>query len=328
MHPIPTGSGALKSGHPRRHGVDMTRERWTDADIPDVAGRVFIVTGANSGLGLATSHALAQHGGHVILAVRDRAKGERAAAGIAAVAPGARVEVRTLDLADLDAVRRFADALHADHDRLDVLVNNAGIMAPPRTLSPQGNEIQMAVNHLGHFALTGLLLDLLAAGSDARIVTVSSVNHRHARIRWDDLTGERGYGSMRYYNASKLANAIFGWELHRRLSASGSPVRSVLAHPGYSATKLQTQPTTRLWMVLLASVGNVVLGQRAERGAWPQLYAATEPGVAAGAFIGPGGPGELRGYPRPVRLAAAATDPENGRRLWEYSEEATGVKYL
>ncbi|MFI1974813.1 oxidoreductase [Streptomyces wedmorensis] len=304
------------------------KQRWTADLIPDQTGRVFVVTGANSGLGLATTRALAGRGAHVVLAVRDEEKGRAAAAGLAAdgVEPGL-LDVRRLDLADLDSVRAFADRMRAEHPRLDVLVNNAGVMAPPRTLSPQGHELQFAVNHLGHFALTGLLLDLLAAGRDPRVVTVSSINHRQGSLRFDDLAGERGYAPMAFYNQSKFANAVFGRELHRRLVATRSPVRAVLAHPGYTATNLQTKDTGGLARLVLGYVGNPLLAQRPERGALPQLYAATAPDVTGGDFVGPDGPAELRGTPTRVRLSAPAADPETGRRLWELSEDLTEVRY-
>ncbi|MGW6417627.1 oxidoreductase [Streptomyces sp. NPDC055055] len=303
------------------------KQRRTAGPIPDQTGRVFVVTGANSGLGLATTRALARGGGRVVLAVRDERRGREAADGLAAdgVDPGL-LDVRRLDLADLDSVRAFADGIRTDHPRLDVLVNNAGLMAPPRTLSPQGHELQFAVNHLGHFALTGLLLDLLAAGRDPRVVTVSSINHRQGSLRFDDLTGERGYAPMAFYNQSKFANAVFGQELHRRLTAAGSPVRAVLAHPGYTATSLQTKDTSGLARLVFGRIGNPLLAQRPERGALPQLYAATDPSVESGEFIGPDGLGELRGAPARVRLSAAAADPGTGRRLWELSERLTGVR--
>ncbi|MFE2012421.1 oxidoreductase [Streptomyces sp. NPDC059491] len=303
------------------------KQRRTAGPIPDQTGRVFVVTGANSGLGLATTRALARGGGRVVLAVRDERRGREAADGLAAdgVDPGL-LDVRRLDLADLDSVRAFADGIRTDHPRLDVLVNNAGLMAPPRTLSPQGHELQFAVNHLGHFALTGLLLDLLAAGRDPRVVTVSSINHRQGTLRFDDLTGERGYAPMAFYNQSKFANAVFGQELHRRLTAAGSPVRAVLAHPGYTATSLQTKDTSGLARLVFGRIGNPLLAQRPERGALPQLYAATDPSVESGEFIGPDGLGELRGAPARVRLSAAAADPGRGRRLWELSERLTGVR--
>ncbi|MEU6166290.1 oxidoreductase [Streptomyces tanashiensis] len=302
------------------------KQRWTADLIPDQTGRVFVVTGANSGLGLATTRALARRGGRVILAVRDEEKGRRA---VEALDVDARLlDVRPLDLADLASVRAFADRMRAEHPHLDVLVNNAGVMAPPRTLSPQGHELQFATNHLGHFALTGLLLGLLAAGTDPRVVTVSSINHRQGSLRFDDLSGERGYAPMAFYNQSKFANAVFGQELHRRLTAAAGPVRSVLAHPGYTATSLQMKDTSGLAKLFFGRIGNPLLAQRPERGALPQLYAATDPSVEGGEFIGPDGMGELRGTPTRVRLSDAAGDPGTGRRLWEESERLTGVRFL
>ncbi|GGL61634.1 short-chain dehydrogenase [Streptomyces fumigatiscleroticus] len=302
------------------------KQRWTADRIPDQTGRVFVVTGANSGLGLATARALARRGGQVILAVRDEAKGRRALARITAEHPDARLEVRRLDLADLDSVRAFAERLHTDRARLDVLVNNAGVMAPPRSSSAQGHELQFACNHLGHFALTGLLLGLLARGDDPRVVTVSSLNHRQGRLHFDDLSGERTYAPMAFYNQSKFANAVFGWELHRRLTAAGSPVRSVLAHPGFTATNLQRSAPVGMVRLLFGHV-LAPLAQRPEQGALPQLYAATAPDMAGGAFIGPDGPAELRGGPTRVRLSRAAADTKTGRRLWAVSEELTDVRF-
>lgn len=302
------------------------KQGWTAERIPDQTGRVAVVTGANSGLGLATARALAHRGAHVILAVRDEEKGRRAAAGITAGHAGASVEVRRLDLADLDSVRAFSASLHADRPRLDVLVNNAGLMAPPRSTSAQGHELQFACNHLGHFALTGLLLDLLAGGRDPRVVTVTSVNHRKAHLDFDDLNGERAYRPMTFYDRSKLANAVFGHELHRRLTASGSPVRSLLAHPGYTATHLQTSSPTGLVKLVFGTVLRP-LAQRPEAGALPQLYAATAPEARSGDLIGPDGRGELRGAPTRVELGPSATDTATGRRLWEVSEGSTGVRF-
>ncbi|MFF2045140.1 oxidoreductase [Kitasatospora sp. NPDC058170] len=306
-------------------------QHWTAEQIPDQTGRIFVVTGANSGLGLATTRALARRGAHVVLAVRDEEKGRRAVAELTARPsttrqPAARLEVRRLDLADLDSVRTFAHGLHADHGRLDVLVNNAGVMAPPRTLSAQGHELQFAAHHLGHFALTGLLLDLLAEGSDPRVVTVTSINHRRGRIRFDDLDGRHRYAPMAFYNQSKLANAVFGRQLHLRLTGAGSPVRSLLAHPGYSATGIATGTPTAPYRLLFGRLARP-LAQAPARGALPQLYAATEPDVPGGEFIGPDGFAELRGGPTRVQLSPAAADPETGRRLWELSEELTDVRY-
>ncbi|MFI6152304.1 oxidoreductase [Kitasatospora sp. NPDC051170] len=300
----------------------MTKHQsWSVDRIPDQAGRVFVVTGANSGLGLETTRAIVRSGGHVILAVRDEAKGRAAAERV-----GGSTEVRRVDLADLASVRAFAEGVRAEHGRVDVLVNNAGVFAPPRTLSPQGHELQFAANHLGHFALTGLLLDLLAAGEDPRVVTVSSINHRQGRLDFEDLGGERRYSPMGHYNQSKLANAVFGVQLHRRLVAAGSPVRSLLAHPGYAATNIQTSATGGLLKFLFGRL-LIPLAQGAERGALPQLFAATAPEARGGEFIGPGGPGELRGAPAVVKLAPRAAEEEVGRRLWEVSERLTEVRY-
>jgi NAD(P)-dependent dehydrogenase (short-subunit alcohol dehydrogenase family) len=304
----------------------MSENRWTAARIPDQTGRTTLVTGANSGLGLATARQLARHGAHVIMAVRDEAKGRRAAAEIGAVQPGARVEVRHLDLADLDSVRAFADKARADGVQVDVLVNNAGVMMPPRSLSPQGHELQFASNHLGHFALTGLLLDLLQAGRDPRVVTVSSSLHRRGHIHFDDLAGARNYSPGAFYAQSKFANVLFGLELHRRRTAAGSPVRSLLAHPGYSATNLQTTGPTGV-VKALGRIGNRLFAQDAEMGALPQLYAATDPNAESGQFFGPDGFAESRGHPTLVRPVPTAEDPATAARLWELSTELTGVRY-
>ncbi|MFC3538981.1 oxidoreductase [Couchioplanes azureus] len=282
-------------------------------------GRVFVVTGASGGLGLATARALTDRGAHVILAVRDERKGRAAQAGLT----GGSCEVRRLDLADLDSVRAFAAGL----DRVDVLINNAGVMAPPRTLTRQGHELQFGVNHLAHFALTGLLLDRLSAGDDPRVVTVSSVLHKSGRLDFADLNGERRYRATAAYNHSKLANAVFGLELHRRLTAAGSPVRSLLAHPGYAATGLQAAVRPGLYRTLLTRIGNPLLAVGADQGARPTVHAATSPQVRGGEFIGPGGFAGMRGAPGVVRPARVASDPSTGRRLWEVSEELTGVRF-
>ncbi|WJV45441.1 oxidoreductase [Streptomyces flavofungini] len=318
--------------HAQRGQQQPRKGGWDAASIPDLTGRVYVVTGANSGLGLATTRALARRGAHVVLAVRDEAKGRRAVAGITADQPDASLEVRRLDLADLDSVRAFAAGLHADRTGsngpggLDGLINNAGVMAPPRTLGAQGHELQFAANHLGHFALTGLLLDLLTATPDSRVVTVTSTNHRQGRLAFDDLSGERTYSPMAFYNQSKLANAVFGHELHRRLTEASSPVRSVLAHPGYTATNLQTAAPTGMVKLLFGRLLKP-LAQSPDRGALPQLYAATAPEAQGGDFIGPDGPAELRGAPKRVRLSPEATNPETATRLWTLSEDLTGVHF-
>jgi len=297
----------------------VTRQRWTSADIPDQAGRTFLVTGANSGLGWETARRLAGRGAHVVMTARDQAKGDAAVERIRAEHPAADVELRPLDLADLDAVRAFAGTVTGP---VDVLVNNAGIMMPPRTLTAQGFELQFGTNHLGHFALTGLLLPRITG----RVVTVSSNLHRGGSIHFDDLTGERAYSPSGFYAQSKFANILFGLELHRRLRAAGSPVASILAHPGYAATNLQSTGPNGL-MTLLMKVSNALVAQSAEQGALSQLYAATAPDAESGQYIGPDGRGESRGHPKVTRPVDAAQDPELARRLWALSEDLTGVTY-
>ncbi|MGA3353828.1 MAG: oxidoreductase [Acidimicrobiales bacterium] len=300
--------------------------RFTAAAIGDLTGRSFVVTGANSGLGYETARQLAAHGGKVLLTTRSDEKGLRAVGRLRAELPGALIEYRVLDLADLDSVREFAAAITADALGIDVLVNNAGVMFPPRVLTRQGNESQFATNHLGHFALTGLLLDTIREASDARVVNVSSLEHRGGSIHFADLTGERFYSPRAFYQQSKFANVLFGLELDRRLRAAGVPVRSVLAHPGWSSTNLQTSGPTGL-MKQLMRIGNRVLAQSAAMGALSQLYAAVDPGAESGCFYGPSGLGELRGYPAQVQPVVAAKDEETARRLWELSEELTGVVF-
>jgi NAD(P)-dependent dehydrogenase (short-subunit alcohol dehydrogenase family) len=285
------------------------------------------VTGANSGLGLVTARELARAGAHVIGTVRDAAKGHEADEEVRRAVPAARVEMRLLDLADLGSVREFAIEFAATHDALDVLVNNAGVMMPPRTITPDGFELQFGTNHLGHFALTGLLMERLSKGTDARVVTVSSLEHRPGRIDFDDLTSERDYEPRTAYQQSQFANAVFGLELDRRLRAAGSAVKSVLAHPGYSATNLQISGPTGAMKAFLR-VGNRLVAQSADRGALPQLHAATAPGVQGGEFYGPDGFNQLRGrHATRVQPVDRATDAELGRRLWAVSEQLTGVTY-
>jgi NAD(P)-dependent dehydrogenase (short-subunit alcohol dehydrogenase family) len=304
----------------------ITGARWTADRIPSQAGRTFIVTGANSGLGYVTTRELARHGAHVIMAVRDRSKGERALAELRARQPEASLELRELDLSDLESVKAFARGIVHDEVPLDGLINNAGIMMPARGLTRQGVELQFGTNHLGHFALTALLLDRLRLGRDPRVVTVSSTAHKSGFIHFDDLTGERGYGRWKYYCQSKFANTVFGLELDRRLRLGNVPVKSILAHPGYSATNLQTTGPTGV-LNLLLRVGNRLAAQDVEIGALCQLYAATDPGAEGGHFIGPEGPGEARGYPTLVQPVSRARHPETARRLWRISEELTGVRF-
>lgn len=295
--------------------------RWTAAGIPDQTGRTFLVTGANTGLGYETARALAGHGGRVLLAVRDEAKGRAAQERITG-----DTEVVRLDLADLASVRELASGLLDRDQPIDVLVNNAGIMMPPRSVSTDGFESQFACNHLGHYALTGLLLPLLRRGTDARVVTVTSGLHRGGSIHFDDLTGERSYNPTTYYSQSKFANVLFALELDRRLRAADVPVTSLLAHPGFAATELGRSVTGGPRR-LVVRIGVAVMAQSAAHGAWPQLYAATMPGVAGGEFFGPGGRTESRGHPALVRPDARATDVKTAQRLWDLSADLTKVTY-
>jgi len=302
-------------------------DKWTSADIPDQHGRIAVVTGANSGIGFFAARELARAGARVVLAVRNAEKGAEAARAIQEAVPNAEIEVGSLDLASLDSGRLFSDWFHGEHEGLDLLINNAGVMAAsPRQQTADGFELQFGTNHLGHFALTCLLLDRMAGREDARVVTVSSGAHRMGRINFDDLQAERGYGRWRAYGQSKLANLLFAFELDRRLRAAGSPIRSVAAHPGYAATNLQFAAAPQLDRMVMA-VGNRLMAQSAEMGSLPLLYAATYPGLEGGTYVGPGSFFEQRGYPRPVGASGAARDEEAGRRLWAASEELTGVQF-
>lgn len=287
--------------------------RWSAADIGPQAGRTVVVTGANSGIGRAAARELARAGAHVVLAVRDTAKGAEAARGMTG-----SVRVRALDLADLASVRAFAAA--TDHP-VDVLVNNAGLMAVPEQRTADGFEMQIGTNFLGHFALTGLLLPRVTD----RVVTLSSGAHRIGRIDLDDLNWERrGYQRWPAYGQSKLADLMFAYELQRRFVVAGSLRRSMAAHPGYAATNLQSRTESIQDHVM--GVFNRVVAQGPEAGALPTLYAATVPDLPGGSYIGPDGPGELRGHPRPVGSSAASHDRETARALWERAATLTGVR--
>jgi NAD(P)-dependent dehydrogenase (short-subunit alcohol dehydrogenase family) len=295
---------------------------WSTADIPDQSGRRAIVTGANSGLGLIVARELARKGASVVLACRNMQKGEAALAQVRA-AGGGDAELARLDLGSLASVREFAESQQRP---LDLLLCNAGVMAPPRSETADGFETQIGTNHLGHFALTGQLLDRLKAAEAPRVVSTSSNGHRMGRIDFDDLQGRRRYRRWRAYGQSKLANLLFMRELDRRARAAGLPLVSVAAHPGYSATNLQFAAPPLLDRIVMR-VGNVVIAQRAEDGSLPLLYAATVPGLPGGSYAGPDGPGEWRGKPQLVGMSRRAQDPETARRLWEVSESLTGVRY-
>jgi len=301
-------------------------DKWTTAQIPDQHGRLAVVTGANSGIGLVAARELARAGARVVLAVRNAEKGAEAAREIQAAVPGAEVEVGSLDLGSLESVRGFAEWFGREHEGLDLLINNAGVMAPPRRVTADGFELQFGTNHLGHFALTGLLVGRMDGREDARVVTVSSGAHRMGRMNFDDLQGERRYGRWSAYGQSKLANLLFAFELDRRLRATGSSICSVAAHPGYAATNLQSAAAPNPDRLFMAFT-NRVLAQSAEMGALPTLYAATYPDLEGGTYIGPGGLFGQRGHPMLVESSAAARDEEAARKLWEASEGMTGVLF-
>ena len=285
-----------------------------------------MVTGANGGLGYQITLRLVERGASVVMACRDERKGLATLERIRDAVPDARADVRVLDLAALESVRSFAATVE---EPLDLLVNNAGVMAIPYGRTRDGFEMQLGINHLGHFALTGLVLERLLAARAARVVTVSSVFHRGGRIALEDLQSERGYDRWRAYAQSKLANLLFCLELQRRADAAGAPLTSLAAHPGYAATDLQLRGPRMEGSrarELVARVANRALAQDSARGALPLLYAATVD-VGGGTYVGPGGIGGLRGDPELVSMADAARDPETARRLWEVSEALTGASY-
>ncbi|MEO3758741.1 SDR family NAD(P)-dependent oxidoreductase [Mycobacterium sp. B14F4] len=298
--------------------------KWTAADIGDQSGRTAIVTGANSGLGYDTAAILAEKGAHVVLAVRNLDKGAEAVESIKKTTPNAVVALQQLDLSSLAGIRKAADELRATHPRIDLLINNAGVMyVPTRETTADGFEMQFGTNHLGHFALTGLLLDHLLSVDGSRIVTVSSVGHRIlARIRFEDPHFETGYHRVQAYGQSKLANLLFTYELQRRLKLKGAPTIAVAAHPGFSDTELM-----RYLPGFIPDFLWKMATQPASMGALPTLRAATDPGVQGGQYYGPDGLGEVKGHPKVVASSAQSHDEDIARRLWTMSEELTGVTY-
>lgn len=293
---------------------------FTAADVPALNGRCFVVTGANTGLGFEVARVLAAKGGEVVLACRDEDRARAAMARIAGETPGAVLDFVELDQADLDSVRRAAATLAA-RPRLDVLINNAGVMIPPLSHTAQGYELQFGVNHLGTFALTALLLPKLAEGDEPRVVVTSSVAHRSGEAIWSDPKAEQGYARGQRYSDSKLANALFFVELDRRLRAEGSPIAAIGCHPGVASTELGRHfKPAALAMPLLGKVLN-----SAEQGAWPTLQAATDPEAAGGDYYGPRGLRELKGPSGPAFLTRLARDPGAGQWLWQRSIELTGI---
>jgi NAD(P)-dependent dehydrogenase (short-subunit alcohol dehydrogenase family) len=304
--------------------------RWTAADIPSMDGKVAVVTGGNSGLGFESAKALAAAKAHVVLACRSEESANGAIARIKADDTAATLSFLPLDLASQSSIKAFAAAFRSAHARLDLLLNNAGVMALPYKKTTDGFESQLGTNHLGHFALTGLLLGRLIETEESRVVTVSSLMHHAGWMRWDDMQWERRYSKWLAYGQSKLANLLFAYELDRRLSAHHFKVKSLAAHPGYSATNLQGRAATitgSSFGKLVWKLWNAVGAQPASMGALPSLYAATAPDANGGDFIGPGGLFEVRGYPVKVSSNARSRDRKLAARLWEASEALTGVRY-
>jgi NAD(P)-dependent dehydrogenase (short-subunit alcohol dehydrogenase family) len=304
----------------------MTDSKWTEGSVPSQTGRTAVVTGGNTGIGFEAARVLAARGASVVLAVRNLDKGKDAAARISAATPGADVHVQSLDLSSLESVRAAAEELRASHDKIDLLINNAGVMYTPRSTTADGFELQFGTNHLGHFALTGLLLDRLTPVAGSRIVTISSVGHRiRAAIHFDDLQWERSYSRVAAYGQSKLANLLFTYELQRRLAAEAASTIAVAAHPGISNTELGRNMPAPL------RLGNALVGrfisQAPAMGALPTLRAATDPGALGGQYYGPDGFQELVGHPVVVRSSGQSHDADLQRRLWAVSEELTGVTY-
>jgi NAD(P)-dependent dehydrogenase (short-subunit alcohol dehydrogenase family) len=300
--------------------------KWTAADMPDQSGRIAIVTGANTGIGHEAAAALARAGAHVVLAVRNLDKGNAALARIVAASPKADVTLQELDLSSLASVRRAANALRKKYRRIDLLINNAGVMYTPKQVTEDGFEMQFGTNHLGHFALTGLLLDRMLPVRGSRVVTVSSVGHRiRASIHFDDLQWEHRYDRVAAYGQAKLANLLFTYELQRRLAAKKAPTIAVAAHPGFANSELNRN----LPVIVKQAVAVLwpLMSQSAAMGALPTLRAAADPGVEGGQYYGPDGIGEQRGHPKVVNSSAQSHDEDLARRLWTVSEELTGVTF-
>ena len=296
------------------------KDRWTTENIPGLKGKTALITGSNTGIGYEAALAMAGKGAEVILAVRNTGKGEAAASRIKAAHPDADVKVRELDLGSLESVKAFAESFVKDYKSLDFLINNAGVMMPPYGKTKDGFELQWGTNHLGHFSLTGLLMPLLVKTSGARIVNVSSTAHKFGKINLEDLNSESSYDKSRAYGQSKLANLLFTYELQRKLEAAGLDIRVTAAHPGWTVTDLQRHSGTARFL-------NPVFGQKANMGALPTLRAAIDDSANGGDYFGPGGFMEMRGTPVEVKSNARSHDRDVARRVWEISEESTGVKF-
>jgi NAD(P)-dependent dehydrogenase (short-subunit alcohol dehydrogenase family) len=295
--------------------------RWDFDSIPDQTGRKAIVTGANAGIGYETALALATKGAHVILACRNEVKGQEALNRLQADGPSGSAEMEQLDLADLDNVKAFAQRIHDKHDRLDLLILNAGVMIPPESQTAQGFELQFGVNHLGHFALTGALMPLVTGTEESRVVVVSSTAARRGELAFDDLNfTRRGYKAWGAYCQSKLANQLFTRELQKRLKGAGTRVLVTAAHPGWTATDLQRSSGFMQFL-------NKIFAQAPALGALPTLRAAVDPDVQEASYYGPDGFMQMRGYPRKIDMVKLAMVDSDAGRLWEVSEELTEVRY-
>jgi NAD(P)-dependent dehydrogenase (short-subunit alcohol dehydrogenase family) len=308
----------------------MTGEPWSPSDVGDQTGKVVLITGANSGIGFETARVLADHGAHVVMACRDPEKARRAADVLENDLDQSSIEILPLDLADPLAVRRAAEQFRSEHARLDLLINNAGVMGTPYRQTADGFELQMATNHLGHFALTGLLLDRLLTSGHARVVTVSSHLHRYGHIDFDDVAGRKGGNTWQHYGTSKLANLLFTSELSRRLLANQESAIAVAAHPGWTRSNLFGTGAAlgegRVRAKAARTFGRL-FGQATASGAWPTLCAATARDVVSGQFIGPSHAFQLFGPPTVVRPSRRARDVADAGRLWDISEDLTDVHY-
>ena len=303
--------------------------KWTTRDIPSQAGKLAIVTGANSGIGYHTALELVRAGAHVILACRNPAKADEAKNRILSAVPQAAVEIGQVDMADLDSIRAFAETFVASGRKLDMLINNAGVMGfPQRTPTAQGFEGQFGTNHLGHFALTGELMPALLKTPHSRVITVASIAHKGGRMRFEDPNWERAYDPRKAYQQSKLANLLFGLELDRRLKRANADVASIMAHPGVATTSIISNGMGSGVQAKIASMVLPLFAQSDARGAWPTLYAATSPDAKSGHYYGPDGIAEIKGLPTEVKPKPHALDPVAAARLWHISEQMTGVEYV
>jgi len=309
----------------------IQKMKWKTSNIPDLKGKIALVTGANSGLGFYTSLELARKGALVIMAARNKERGNTAVEKIRSEIPTAELQFMKLDLANLELVKYFADSFIEEFERLDIMVNNAGVMALPLMRTIQGFEMQFGTNHLGHFALTALMINHIEKTPGARIVNVSSTAHKFGKINFDDLNSERSYSKWAAYGQSKLANMLFTYELNRRMRLAGKQTKVMASHPGYADTNLQIRggemegSKANVWVNNLM---NKIFAQPAWKGALPSLYAATCDLAESGKYYGPSGFGSMRGYPREEKVNPKLINPEVAKRLWEESERLTGVKFV